>query len=617
MIEQLKALNGMLALGDFTVEQVERLTGVQSPTVHTVIHRHPDAVERLPAAPTGRRGGQPARYRIRPGAIEALREQILEIRHAFAAELPDVGERANSLNLDAAEEFLTDRLKRAPTSAAKRSALETADGYLAAARSEFEEQFAGADTPLARERARRIEAVAELRQAAEAVAELGQAAEAKIRLAEVKEITERKLRVPRTEEPVAITVDRWDDEAENSGDPVRASSAHIYIAFGDKVATRHLEPSSRAVEDSAPLSAYPLALWLASSWWRLRWDCRQEHKIAGAGHGFVWPPLSLSSNGERIYARCSADASASAEAALQYFEKFDVSVPAADFESAVDSFIKHVLARLADMGKTELGTVWQQLIVERSDSSISACRRLEAMLGVNREQASKEILRQLGDLASEAGPSSRDELAWANESNSVEMLTKTTGLARSSEGVHGRIAVSASNLDYISWPIDEAWVKGHKMARACRKYFDFGDDPIGDISLGNTLEIFQKDLDDDVTPAKAIPLSLAVRNQETGDVRFMFHLPNRYFRRFEAARFLADSLLAHADNQWLLGTRARTARQQAQRAFANEFIAPIESLSDFLGGDRSDEKFEEAALYWGLGSNMIRRHVELNATQLA
>jgi hypothetical protein len=607
MIEQLKALNGMLALGDFTVEQVERLTGVQSPTVHTVIHRHPDAVERLPAAPTGRRGGQPARYRIKSGAIEPLREQILQIRRAFAADLPDAGDLADSLNLDAAEEFLTDRLKRARTPAAKHSALETADGYLAAARSEFEERFAGADTPLARERARRIEAVTELRQATEA----------KIRLAEVKEIDERKLRIPRTEEPVAITVDRWEDEADNSGDPVRATTALLHIAFGDKVATRHLEPLSRAVEDSAPLSAYPLALWLASSWWRLRWDCRQEHNMTAAGHGFVWPPLSLSSNGERIYARCCAEASPSAQVALQYFEKFDVSVPVADFERAVDSFIKHVLGRLAGIGKTELGTVWHQLIVERSDPATSAYRRLEAMLGFNREQASKEILQQLGDLAGEAGPSSRDELAWASENNSVEMLTKTAGLARSSAGVHGHIAVSPSDLDHVSWPSDEPWVRGHKMARECRKYFNFGFDPVDDVLLGDTLSISEKELNDESTPAKSIPLSLAVRNQETGDDRFMFHLPNRYFRRFEAARFLGDSLLAHAADQWLLGTRARTARQQAQRAFANEFIAPTESLSDFLGRDRSDEKFEEASLYWGLGSNMIRRHVELNATQLA
>jgi hypothetical protein len=330
--------------------------------------------------------------------------------------------------------------------------------------------------------------------------------------------------------------------------------------------------------------------------------------------------LSLSSNGERIRGFCRADAHAPAEDVPQYLENFDESVPAADFERAADSFIKQVLDRLADVEQTELAAIWQKLTVERSDPASSAYRRLEAMLGFNRDEAPEQMLQELRDLVPEAGPSSVDELVWASAGrNSVEVLTKTAGLARSSEGVHGRIALTSSVLNCpVQLTGEFPWARGHRLARACRKYTGFGSDPIADGALADTLNLSQKELSDEAkAPAQAIQLGLAVRNHDTGKDKFLFHRLGPYPRRFEAARFLADSLLAHPSDRWLLQTKAGTARQQAQRAFAAEFIAPLEPLRDFLGGDDSDEKLEEASVYYGLTSNAVRRHLEVNTMEFA
>jgi len=68
---------------------------------------------------------------------------------------------------------------------------------------------------------------------------------------------------------------------------------------------------SRTVRKSALLSAYPLAMWLASSWWRLSWeplpargtpsvDWRMAHELGTAGHGFVWPRIIFASDGEMM-----------------------------------------------------------------------------------------------------------------------------------------------------------------------------------------------------------------------------------------------------------------------------------------------------------------------------
>ena len=63
----------------------------------------------------------------------------------------------------------------------------------------------------------------------------------------------------------------------------------------------------------------------------------------------------------------------------------------------------------------------------------------------------------------------------------------------------------------------------------------------------------------------AAPLSLAVRN---GDPNRLMLLPRRresLSRRFEAARFLAETLHAPATDHWLPATDSKTARQEVQR----------------------------------------------------
>ncbi len=66
-------------------------------------------------------------------------------------------------------------------------------------------------------------------------------------------------------------------------------------------------------------------------------------------------------------------------------------------------------------------------------------------------------------------------------------------------------------------------------------------------------------------------------------------------RRFEAARLIGDRLLVTSGEPLQPATRAHTFRQKAQRAFAAEFLCPIESLHDEIGNDHSNDSIEEVA----------------------
>jgi hypothetical protein len=53
-------------------------------------------------------------------------------------------------------------------------------------------------------------------------------------------------------------------------------------------------------------------------------------------------------------------------------------------------------------------------------------------------------------------------------------------------------------------------------------------------------------------------------------------------------------------DQWLSATDSRTSRQKVQRAFAAQLLCPIEHLDEFLSGDYTQERIEDAAEHFGI-----------------
>ena len=55
---------------------------------------------------------------------------------------------------------------------------------------------------------------------------------------------------------------------------IRHTAAELQITVGNDSATRVDDTWSQSVQDRILVAAYPLALWFASSWWRLRFRRR-------------------------------------------------------------------------------------------------------------------------------------------------------------------------------------------------------------------------------------------------------------------------------------------------------------------------------------------------------
>ena len=403
---------------------------------------------------------------------------------------------------------------------------------------------------------------------------------------------------------------------------VGRTSATIQIRFGAESATRFEDAWSQSVQEGARVSVYPLAIWLASSWWRIRWEplpsrirltqdevpadtnWRMSHELPAAGYGFIWPQLAFASDGESIRVSCRRSPPLSIEP-VRYLSEFEVVVPAREFERGIDNFMDLVLRRLDTLGETELHLLWREVLAERADPEQSAARKIEARLGYEPDEAPPDLLKRLLTLASEAGADATDEIApVCAGSDPVGALKEVISLA-SRPGIQGRISIPI----HASVPNGtvQPWQRARQLATAVRRSLNLGVEPLDDKSLTELLQISPDHLNS--KPLLHAPMGLAVRTGNDQDLKLLFHKRNRPARRFEAARFIADYLSAEGSDRWLPITDAATARQKLQRAFAAEFLCPIDSLRSYLGDEFLPEAFEDAAEHFGISEMAVKSHL--------
>ena len=144
--------------------------------------------------------------------------------------------------------------------------------------------------------------------------------------------------------------------APSDGDPAaRATLASLRIVAGlqrDPL-TEVEDTIARTVRTHINVASAPLAVWLLSNWWRLRWEpdsqsaClgwRQAHSMSAIGEGYAWPALEMASDGELIQLRLAGENAPDA-CAIRYLREIHLDVPASDFEAAVDTFVGQVEGR--------------------------------------------------------------------------------------------------------------------------------------------------------------------------------------------------------------------------------------------------------------------------------
>ena len=391
-----------------------------------------------------------------------------------------------------------------------------------------------------------------------------------------------------------------------------ASLSEIRIQVGETLLTRALDVEMMEMREGGTLSAYRLAEWLTWNWWRLRWEpvhhntpslnWRQAHDLASIGGGWLWPHLTIRSDGIRVLVDATPSRELDTEP-LRYLTNATRAISADDFESGVDCLVERVLVRLDEwsLSHTDLRTTWDELAVERNDPESALYRRLEAILGFDVDEAESPRIEQVIEDGRSLGIEAMSEVV-ADQPLTAEHLrhaARTQGF--DANPASGTRPPSGS----VFHPQGEApWRIGTDAARSLRGREHLGDGPIEDGRLAELYGVRKRALLDMNTSIGG-PLAFALGGDGiagTGS-RVVLRSKWRVGRRFEIARLLADRVLVADTNERLRPvTRAYTYRQKMQRAFAAELLCPFTGLAEFLNEDLSDESREEAAAEYGVSS---------------
>lgn len=404
--------------------------------------------------------------------------------------------------------------------------------------------------------------------------------------------------------------------ASASGEPeVTATAAWIDMYVDNTCLTRNQDVWAETVRDNVFVSAYPLAMWLASSWWRLNHeplptqqpghDWRMAHELGAANHGFVWPRVIFIPDGEAIHVW--AGTSMTPDQSVQYLQALEVPkmIALPGFRQSVERFIHSVLARLdaKDLAGSSLAHLWALVQEDLADPEAFRRRKLEAEMGFDPEECPEQALNAALQWESQVGDAALSELAPAIAASGAAPDLALIGQLASTDGIVGTPDISPDSIDHLDH--GAPWERAIHDARALRHKIGNVRGPVPDRSLYDLLGMSSEAASNWSAPAGRSPVAVAIPLNDH-QLKFIPRKRNPAGRRFELARFLGEYLRPSThEARWLASTDLTTFRQKYQRAFAAEFLCPIDSLISFLNGDFSSYAFEEAAAEFDVSEQTI------------
>lgn len=407
---------------------------------------------------------------------------------------------------------------------------------------------------------------------------------------------------------------RWSNVG--SGAPELSHTlAEFEIHIGDYNLTRNENIWSQTIQDYVLVSTYPLSVWILQNWWRLLYEplshekpdisWRMAHELGAANNGFVWPKIVFASDSENVMAWASASG-INCQQSVKYINGLNapVSIPIPEFRSILLEFVSTVESRLDvfQLKSSELSELFNIIKDEEKDENSRIYRKLEALMGFDPDECSTEVMEYAIHFCNKYGERALLELAPVYGKGQYKEPLKPLEAFIGSPGICGKPAFSRGDVGCSVKTGELPWKLAVDSARKLRGEIGNNKNPIDTNMLFDLLGVAKSD------SGKWEPIgrSRASVGIPVDDHRIKF-VPRKKHpisKRFELSRYVADFIYTGAD-QWLTNTDLGTARQKYQRAFAAEFLCPINSLVEFLDEDFSEEAIEDAENHFEVSKQTI------------
>lgn len=400
------------------------------------------------------------------------------------------------------------------------------------------------------------------------------------------------------------------------GELERETLASLKIVAGaDSIPVTEVEDrAASTVRDHINVPAFPLARWLLANFWRLRWeptrsrpsaDWLEAHSLAAIDGAHAWPSLDFASDGQFVQLRMEAESSADV-AGIRYLRDVVIDVPGADFEQAVLEFVETVEARVAALrpGRQALAELRDEIAAERADPEQAERCRLQALAGIDPGAASEDWFDKVEDLARTLGHQTAHELVAV----SPELPGGLSGVESTLKAM--RASPQNVRLDWVPEttrspaPDEPTWQRGERLASCVRTRLNLSSGPVPNSRLEELFEVKLPLLRSASLPSPE--LSGGYRNGADGGLTtVLVPTAHRRSQRFYLARLIgAASQLA--GQHVLPVSKAGTALQKLERAFAAEFLCPWAELSAFCNDHGTDDDaITEAAAHFDVSELLV------------
>lgn len=416
----------------------------------------------------------------------------------------------------------------------------------------------------------------------------------------------------------------WVDPKGVRGPELSATWASLQIRAGDSVITRILDNRAKTVRDFIYVPLYPLAEWLVTNWWFITHelqnpakegdpDFRRRHSLSTSREGYAFPNLDVVPSGAQTRIVWKKDRPAWTK--VEFLEDGFMRIDGNEFREICGDFIDQVIGRLDSLGvhDTFLEEEWDA--IRSADEEEAEFCKAAAGLGWDPyalDDAGRDhvllIAEKLGELLSEAVPALDATDPVAGSSAIVSAIEEARLNRLHLERLESfRTEISRdSTVGYNPWDV------GYDWAQRLRRSLGLNGDllhttPLVAEALGENAELLDR-VTQPVGVFSKTPLIDGVVTGDDSSSAFAFRPLRDDARRFQFCRALAE-VLASPQSDALI-TKAHSERQQRNRAFAAEFLAPSSALSQrvtrpFVDDDDIDELAEE----FGVSSRVIEHQI--------
>lgn len=430
-------------------------------------------------------------------------------------------------------------------------------------------------------------------------------------------------------------------------DSHRSTWADLSLGVDNLVFTENTPLSSDDDEGGVRMyisvSVFPLAEFIAANWWpllhepaekeRLLEDAasfKRRHWIDKHTDGFAYPTVGFFGAGSfvRIEARPTHIESANIQFPVTS-TKLGIQwegVKREEIEAALLGFLADTVERLpVNHDKYWLQDVLSRILHSRGDAEEAEYCRCAGLLGADPydpndepHSAISQTIDMLGqDIAIEMFATSEaadvvGKARWLQEQAGA-LIKRSRHAAAHASGIKDEFR----SQGFTASTKERPWERGYAAARQVRKLLRLAPD-----APMQSIEALSKKLLDDstglVTYLTDMEAQCGARGAafENSDGLGIALAPQHQDLKFQLAATFADFLLS-GERSLFLSTRASTDRQKCNRAFAAEFLAPIDGIREnWLASKSPDANWNDIAKNFGVSRRVIQYQIQNQAGYL-